>query len=34
MDFDTRCAMAEKFGEEIRATIKKFTNIDTFDLHK
>jgi len=34
MDHEDRINMTKKTGEEIRAIVKRYTNIDTFDLFK
>ena len=34
IDQQDRELMAEKLGEELRAMVKTYTNIDTFDLYK
>ncbi len=33
MDIEDRAAMAEKCGKDIRAFVKTYTNIDTYNLH-
>lgn len=34
IDFQTRCNMAQKCGEEMRQLIKTYTGIDSFDMYK
>jgi hypothetical protein len=34
IDFETRCNMAEKCGQEVRKIVKTYTNIDPHDLYK
>lgn len=34
IDFDIRCDMAEKCGDEIRQIVKKYCDIDTHELYK
>lgn len=34
MEFEDRMNMAQKAGEDLRALVKVYTNIDTHDLYK
>lgn len=34
LDFEDRCNMAEKLGNDIRNLVKTYTNIDTHKLYK
>lgn len=34
INFDIRCDMAEKCGDEIRQIVKKYCDIDTHELYK
>jgi len=33
MDMETRCAMSQKCGEEVRELVKKYTGVDTHSLY-